>query len=248
MSHSYSLYELLIKNDIIEVPRIFLIIALLPIFVIFLLYTLSFDKIDFKMLKSKLPEIISMTQRVENIKLNLQLYLEKSVYSDEIQEEITEKTQLTYNQFVFFNYIKELEEIQKMWDEYSYNELINNSNIKMPYAIAYNIREILGTEIIKDDDNEDNVWLYQNERACLKKYKMYDPNAQPHLENPDHVVICMECRKNVTKESIKNSNYSYNIDEATTPPLAEEHNCEKEESKEESNEKDETEKGKVKAI
>ena len=68
---------------------------------------------------------------------------------------------------------------------------------------------------------------------------MYDSTAQPHLENPDHIVICMECRKNVTKESIKNSNYNYNIDEATTPPLAEEHNCEKEESndeyKEESN-------------
>ena len=83
MSHSY-LYELLIKQEIIEVPRIFIIIAFIPILIVFLLYTLSFEKIDFKILKSKLPEIIYMAQRVENIKLNLQQYLEKSVYSDVI--------------------------------------------------------------------------------------------------------------------------------------------------------------------
>jgi len=219
MTQTYSIYEMLFEQDLVEVPRIIIIFTIVSILLITFLCVLSFDKIDFIILKSKLPEIIHMAQRIENIKLNLQSYLEKTTYSDAFEEEITEKTELTYNQFIFLKYIKELEELQDLWDKYSRHELINNSTIKMPYAIAYHIREILGTEFVKDNNNDENVWLYENEKLCLNKYTIFESKFQFHLEKPDHIIICMNCQKTVTTKNVHNEEPTY---ESKTPPLQEE--------------------------
>lgn len=228
MSDTYSLYDLLINQDVVQVPRLFVYFAVIETIIVFILYISLFDKMDYKCLKSKLPNIIKMAQRIENIKLNLETYCEKSEFNDYFDEEITAETELTYNQYIFLNYIKELEEIQKVWDDLRYYELIDHLIIDMPYSIAYNIRKILDMEIKDDhdDDGEKYVWLYKNEKACLKKYKKYDPDIKPQLENNDHVVICMQCKKDITAELLNRSRRnSYNLDREESPPISDDHVC-----------------------
>jgi hypothetical protein len=64
----------------------------------------------------------------------------------------------------------------------------------MPHAIAYRIRDILGTPIIKDEDGEENFWLTDIER------KIINNNKQSNKTEEDHVIICIRCKEQIMIE------------------------------------------------
>ena len=69
--------------------------------------------------------------------------------------------------------------------------------IKMPHAIAYRIRDILGTPIVKDYDGEENFWLTDVERKIVNNYKQSEKT--PIVEE-DHVIVCVRCKEQIMIE------------------------------------------------
>jgi hypothetical protein len=168
-----NIYELLFEKDLVQIPRIIAYTSIIPLIILLLSYLL-FDNLNYKKIRAKIPDIINLTQRIENINLNIRLYMERSYMEiDQIHEKITENTQLNYNKFIFLSYIEELEKIQEDWDYFHINDLLKSTSIKNPYIIAYQIREIIATPIEKDDDNEDFIWLSDDEKKCMKKHEHF---------------------------------------------------------------------------
>jgi hypothetical protein len=168
------IYELLFEKDLIQIPRIIAYTSIIPLVVLLLTYFL-FDTLNYKKIKAKIPDIINLTQRIENINLNIRLFLERScIEIDQIHEKITENTQLNYNKFIFLSFIEELEKLQEDWDYFHINDLLKSTYVKNPYILAYQIREIIATPIEKDDDNNDFIWLSDDEKKCINKHEYFN--------------------------------------------------------------------------
>jgi hypothetical protein len=169
----------------------------------------SFDNIDKNKLIDEIPNIIKLAQRVEYI----QNYVDYTINDYEhdlpqIDGDIEEDTELTTSQLNVLRAILELQELNRVWEIYRDNKILNNSDIKYPYALAYQIRELLDTPIYKDEDNDEFIWLNEKELKCIKKYnnKMNKPIIANKCE--DHVIICIKC-----KEIIKNNEHEKSDDE-----------------------------------
>ena len=93
--------------------------------------------------------------------------------------------------------LNKLELLQVQWQLYVDCRLINNGMIKMPHAIAYRIREILATPIIKDEDGEENFWLTDVERKIVNNNKQSDKT--PIVED-DHIIVCVRCKEQMMIE------------------------------------------------
>lgn len=165
MLSSYIKFFLSIETVLIFSFVIFSVVILLYI------YMSSFDKIDKNKLIDEVPNIIKLAQRVEYI----QNYVDYTIndYQHDIPQistDIDENSELTTSQLQFLKAINELQELNRVWEIYRDNKILNNSDIKFPYAIAYHIRELLDIPIYKDEDNDENVWLTEKEYKCIKKY------------------------------------------------------------------------------
>ena len=94
-----------------------------------------------------------------------------------IDSEIKSDTFLTYNQYVLLKFIESLELLYDDWEMLKNDGLLNNTLIKSPFIVAYNIREIIKTPIHNDDDGNPLVWLNKDEKLCMKKFKNF--NVKP---------------------------------------------------------------------
>ena len=180
-------------------------IIIFSVIIVCYLYISSFDTIDKSKLLDEIPTIIKLAQRIEYI----QNYIEYTLNDFEhdlppISEDITLHTELTGSQLNFLNFIKELKELQQQWERYKDNNILSNTNIKMPYAIAYHMRELLETPIYKDEDNEDYIWLNKIEMECIRKYNFKIKTPLPTLNKlNEQIIICIKC-----KEIIKSTEVS----------------------------------------
>lgn len=187
------MYYNFLESDKILVATYIFIITIFSLTI----YLTSFDKIAKNKLLDEIPSIIKLAQRVEYIQNYIDFVL--NYYSNDslvIIDDITDDTKLSESQINLLSFIKELEKLDEIWDFYKNNNIFNNNNIKMPYAIAYNIRELLETPIKKDNDNEDFVWLNKSEIECLEKYKInsVEPSISK-LKSNDQVIICIKCKE-----------------------------------------------------
>jgi len=153
------------------------------------LYITYSDKIDKNKLIDDIPVIINLAQRVEFIQNYVHFIINYEQDLPLIPTIITPDTELTYSQINLLNFIKELEQLNKVWDVYKDNGIISNSDIRMPYAIAYNIRELIDIPVDKkedeDEDDDDDMWLSKEESDCLIKYnsKIKTPLISPIEDN-----------------------------------------------------------------
>jgi hypothetical protein len=120
---------------------------------------------DFEKLKSNIPNLINLAKRIEIISLNI-----KNQYWDD--------NQITNKKYILLKYIEELELLQNIWEFFSFNSIINNSDIKCPYILAHNIRNILDTPLTKDENNEDFVWLTDKEKSLIKLFQSINFNKK----------------------------------------------------------------------
>jgi len=177
------------------------------------LYISSFDTIDKSKLIDEIPTIIKLAQKIEYI----QNYIEYTLHDFEhdlppISEDITLLSELTGSQLNFLNFIKELKELQQQWERYIDNNILSNTNIKMPYAIAYHIRELLETPIYKDIDNEDYVWLNKIEMECIGKYNLKIKTPLPSSNKlNEHVIICIKCKEIIKSTEVSDDEEKTNI-------------------------------------
>lgn len=142
-----------------------LIIVLPIIFITIFIYLNRGDYIS--LLKINIIELINLALSIQNIESNLEIFIDKNNIEIYIFNHKIEKTTiLSYNQYVFLDYIKELEELNEIWEKYRDKNIINNNDIRCPFIIAYRIREMLNC--IYD---EDDIWLSNEEKACLKYNK-----------------------------------------------------------------------------
>ena len=156
----------------------------------------SFDKIDKSKLIDEIPNIIKLAQRVEYI----QNYVDYTIsdYEHDLPQigmNIEEDTELTISQLNVLKAISELQELNRVWEIYRDNNILNNADIKFPYAIAYHIRELLDTPIYKDEDNDEYIWLTEKEHKCIKKYN--NKINKPIILNKcdDHIILCVKCKE-----------------------------------------------------
>ena len=119
---------------------------------------------NYKKLKDSLSEIILIANFIQNIETGMDYFANENNL-DKFTDKVTPDLKLRYNQYIFLHYIEKLEIIQDKWDYYNNNKLFNNSDIKCPYIVAHNIRELLNLPIDGD------VWLNKDERECLKNNK-----------------------------------------------------------------------------
>jgi len=141
----------------------FLILIAPIIFITCIIFFLS-DNMNYKKLKDSITEIIFIANFIQNIETGMN-YSNCENNLDKFTDKITPNLKLRYNQYLFLHYIEKLEIIQDKWDYYNNNKLFNNSDIKCPYIVAYQIRELLNISI------NDDVWLNKDERECLKNNK-----------------------------------------------------------------------------
>jgi hypothetical protein len=182
---------LLLSNDVVIFAP--LLVTLIFLFIINILY--NSDNINTMNIKNKIPYLIDLGKKIEEIENYIDFTI--SSYPYEIQPlncEITNETELSNSQFSLLLFLNKLELLQVQWQLYVDCNLINNSIIKMPHGIAYRIREILGTPMIKDKDGEDNFWLTDVERKIIHDNKQNDKTP---IVDEDHVVICIKCKEQI---------------------------------------------------
>jgi len=162
--------------------------------------------------KNEISEIIELSKNVQNIENYIEQSLE--IFPDDIPpigDTITKDTQLTTSQLNFLKFIENLKIYQEKWDMYSYDQLINVSNIESPYRVAYRIRNLLEIPFIENlDKNDLDLWLTKEEELCIRKYenKSTIPKVtkqsiipdSPISENDDHIVICIKCKEIISEE------------------------------------------------
>ena len=141
-----------------------LIILIAPIIFITCIIFFLGDNMNYKKLKDSLTEIILIANFIQNIETCMDFFANENNL-DKFTDKVTPDLKLRYNQYIFLHYIEKLEIIQDKWDYYNNNKLFNNSDIKCPYIVAHNIRELLNLPIDGD------VWLNKDERECLKNNK-----------------------------------------------------------------------------
>lgn len=141
-----------------------LIILIAPIIFITCIIFFLGDNMNYKKLKDSLTEIILIANFIQNIETGMDFFANENNL-DKFTDKVTPDLKLRYNQYIFLHYIEKLEIIQDKWDYYNNNKLFNNSDIKCPYIVAHNIRELLNLPIDGD------VWLNKDERECLKNNK-----------------------------------------------------------------------------
>ena len=147
-----------------SITLINLIILIAPILFITCIIFFLGDNMNYKNLKDNLAEIIYIANFIQNIETSLN-YITYENNLDKFTDKVTSDLKLRYNQYVFLHYIERLEIIQERWDYYNNNSLFNNSNIKCPYIVAHQIRELLNLPIDGD------IWLNKDEKKCLKNNK-----------------------------------------------------------------------------
>ena len=150
-----------------------LFLFILPFLIAGLIFYLSIDNMSVKNIKMIIPKIIHLAQHIEHIKLNIKFFLDETTNNFEIDSDIKSDTFLTYNQYVLLKYIESLEELNNDWEMLKSDSLLNNSLIKSPYIVAYNIREIIKTPIYNDEEGNPAVWLNKDEKLCIKKSKYF---------------------------------------------------------------------------
>jgi hypothetical protein len=184
----------LLSNEIvIFAPLLVTLIFFLTINIVY-----NSDNINTMNIKNKIPYLIDLGKKIEEIETYINFTI--SSYPYEIQPlncEITNETELTSSQFSLLLFLNKLELLQVQWQLYVDCKLIDNSIIKMPYAIAYRIREILATPIIKDEDGEENFWLTDVERKIVNNNKQSDKT--PIVED-DHIIVCVRCKEQMMIE------------------------------------------------
>ena len=147
----------------------FYVVLLLPILILFLIFYDFNDTTNIE-IKNIIPKVINLNQQITQMKIDLQILLNKSDVN-EFTSEINEDTILTHNQYTLLKYIESLEELFNEWDILNSKNLINNSIITSPFIITYHIREIINTTINIDEDSNPVVWLSKDEILCIKKSK-----------------------------------------------------------------------------
>ena len=184
----------LLSNEIvIFAPLLVTLIFFLTINIVY-----NSDNINTMNIKNKIPYLIDLGKKIEEIETYINFTI--SSYPYEIQPlncEITNETELTSSQFSLLLFLNKLELLQVQWQLYVDCRLINNGMIKMPHAIAYRIRDILGTPIVKDYDGEENFWLTDVERKIVNNYKQSEKT--PIVEE-DHVIVCVRCKEQIMIE------------------------------------------------
>lgn len=119
------------------------------------------------LLKINIIELIDLALTVNHIQSNLEIFIDKNdIEIYKFNDKIDKSTKLSYNQYVFLDYIRELEDLNEIWETYRDKNVINNNDIKCPYIIAHRIREML--HCLYD---EEDIWLSEEEKECLNYNK-----------------------------------------------------------------------------
>jgi len=191
---------------------IILIIITIPLLIITFLNIFK-DTMNFDILKSKIPNLIKLAKKIEIINFNIKI-------------QHWDNNQIMNKKYILLKYIEELELLQNVWEYFSFNSIINHSDIKCPYILAYNIREILEMPLTKDENNEDYVWLNDKERSFIKLFQSIDFNKDNFEDQELHETHEHDFHKNIEK------NYH----------LKEKDDNEKDNNEKDDNEKDDNEK------
>jgi len=119
-----------------------------------------------------IPIIIELTKKITTIEVIIKVMLDNFSHDiNPINDYIRPNTKLSYSQLKMVYFLRELEELDSIWHEYKRNNILN---IRVPFEIAYQIRKILGTPIIKNLQDKEYVWLSSDEKECIKIHEMED--------------------------------------------------------------------------
>lgn len=168
---------------------------IIGILIIIGIYMLLNENMDIIKIKDTIPKIIKLSKYIDNVERMIQPLINSDII--QINKQIEIDTELTIDQIYFLEFIQVLEVYQPIWDQYTRNNLIHNKDITMPYIVAHKIRELLGIQLEKDQDtNEDEVWLSKVETINLLNYynKKRDPISP---KSNDHISICIKCREKI---------------------------------------------------
>jgi len=127
---------------------------------IILLLIITHDSRNINKMKQNIAVLINIGQKIILIEDYIKSIIDQDLY-------IKESTILTVTQINLLHILYNLENIQEKWQYNVDNGFITNSNIKMPYAIAYHIRELLFEDFY--EENEEKVWLSKEEINTLLK-------------------------------------------------------------------------------
>ena len=173
------------------------LLAIIAVYLLLNFYSLlTYDVNYVEKVKHNVHDIILLGQEIrliEEFKKNiLEEEDDESLY---IKEPIIEQTKLTTIQLKLLYILSNLENLQENWQHFVDIELISNYDIRMPYAIAYHIREILFEDFV--EEKEEKIWLSEQEKQCLLKYKDSKTKPiEPH-KTPEHLIICIKCKESL---------------------------------------------------
>ena len=152
-----------------------------------------------------IPIIIELTKKITTIEVIIKVMLDNFSHDiNPINDYIRPKTKLSYSQLKMVYFLRELEELDSIWHDYKRNNILN---IRMPFEIAYQIRKILGTPIIKNLQDKEYVWLSSDEKECIKNHEMEDLKFIEMIkadENTDMNEVELNIRHSKSEPNLKN--------------------------------------------
>ena len=193
-----NLYENLTYKNIVhtfeKIPPNYLLTIIAIYLLINLYYLLTFDVQFVEKVKSNIHNIVILGQQIILIEDIIKEILDNeddvSLY---IKEPINSQTKLTTIQLKLLYLLNNLENLQENWQHFVDIELISNYDIRMPYAVAYHIREILFEDFV--EEKEEKIWLSKQEKLCLIRYKESKTKPIEPPKTPEHLIICIKCKE-----------------------------------------------------
>ena len=174
-------------NDNVLIERIICFIAIMILFMV--IFVITYDSRNINSMKKNLADLINLGQKIVLIEDYIKSVLDEDLY---VKVPIKIDTKLTVTQINLLHILYSLENLHEKWQYYVDKSFISNSNIKMPYAIAYHIRELIIEDFYEED--EEKIWLNKEEINCLVKYNNSSVKPEKKL---DHIIVCIKCRESL---------------------------------------------------